>query len=216
MVRSLFARELEARIREEYRRRGDRLGWRLLASPEACLDKAKVVFLGMNPGGSRPRPDHAEFAMPRGSAYETESWKDAPPGCSKLQKEVRALFGLLKERPEDVLAGNLVPFRSPNWKSLQDRQGALNFGISIWKEILARAQPQIIIAMGTEARSAVKALVGADRTRSIPLNWGAVHGECGPCRFGWFVGLPHLSRFPVASREESRPAIRQLLRPPLK
>ena len=209
---SSFARELEDRIRKEYHRRGDRLGWRLLYSPEACLDIARVAFLGMNPGGNRPRPEHDEFAMSRGSAYVIESWKESPPGCSKLQNEVRALFGLLKERPEDVLAGNLVPFRSPNWRSLRDPQGAINFGRAIWREILATAQPQIIIAMGKEVRQAVKPLVGADKTRSILLNWGQVDGERGRCRFGVFVGLPYLGRFPVVSREESRPAIRELLK----
>jgi hypothetical protein len=81
---------------------------------------------------------------------------------------------------------------------------------------LARVKPQIVIAMGKEVRQAVKPLVGADKTKSILLNWGQVDGERGRCRYGVFVGLPYLGRFPVVSREESQSAILELLNiPPL-
>jgi hypothetical protein len=197
-----FARELERRIQEEYLARGDSLGWRLLYSPEACLDGARVALVGINPGGDRIPPDHAVFAMPRGSAYEIEVWR------SRVQGRVRTLLALLKERAEDVLAGNLVPFRSPTWAALHDRKGALRFGTSIWTPILERARPQLIIAMGREVRKAIKPIVGAYDTRSVALNdGGTVRGERGPCRFGVFVGIPHLSRFAAMGR----PGIRELL-----
>src|SRR5689334_17729326 len=134
-----FAAGLRERIERQYSSDGYTLGWRLLYSPESVLEGAKVAFVGLNPGGSTRPTDHAEFATDHGSAYAVENW-GAPPGTSKLRRQVLLLFEKLGERPEAVLAGNLVPFRSPSWGALPHAESALAFGKMLWRDILAEVQ----------------------------------------------------------------------------
>lgn len=113
---------MRARIEQEYLRRGDRLGWRLLSSPWEIVSSAEVAFIGLQPGGTYAPAEHPDLCPEQGSAYVTESWVGAAPGQSPLQRQVRALFEMLGVAPETVLAGNLVPFRSPNVKSYDARK----------------------------------------------------------------------------------------------
>ena len=204
-----FAAQLRDRIERQYSASGYTLGWRLLYSPEVVLEGARVAFLGLNPGGNYRPTDHAEFAMERGSAYEVEHW-GGPPGTSKLQRQVLALFEWIGERPEAVLAGNLVPFRSPNWDALPDKQRALAFGKDIWADIFAQVSPQLVIAMGGEAITALTDILDVSVTDRIPVGWGSICGERGDFATGALVGIPHLSRFPIMTRGESRAGLRRL------
>lgn len=205
-----FAAALRGRIVAACRAGGYRLGWRLLASPANTLDGAEVAFIGLNPGGAEERPDHAEFAMEPGrSAYRDESW-GAAPGAARLQREVLALFGRIGVAPEEVLAGNLVPFRSPSWTDLHDRRAALAFGAGLWRDILARARPKLVIAMGAESWRALAAILEAGPARRVPLAWGRVAGRAAAFPGGRLTGLPHLSRFPIVTREASRSGLAEL------
>ena len=208
-MKTAFAAQLKDRIERQYSADGYALGWRLLYSPVGVLEGAKVAFLGLNPGGNYRPTDHAEFAMERGSAYAVEHW-GALPGESNLQRQVLALFEMIGERPEAVLAGNLVPFRSPTWDALPNKQRALAFGKGIWRDILAEVSPQLVIAMGREAFTAMRDILGARITERISVNWGTVCGERGDFATGTLVGIPHLSRFPIMMRSESRPGVRKL------
>ncbi len=152
--------------------------------------------------------------MASGSAYEQEVWKDSPlPGEAPLQRQVRALFQLLGERAEDVLAGNLVPFRSPNWDALprQEREWAIEFGTDIWRDILQRARPEVVITMGNVTTKALTPLLGVRDAEPIPVNWGNVTGRRGTFPGGTYIGLPHLSRFSIMGRPESEKAVKRLL-----
>ena len=76
-----FAASLKSRIEGRYHALGFTLGWRLLYSPEDVLENARIAFIGVNPGGDYAPPDHAEFAVPSGSAYDMErcggaSWSE--------------------------------------------------------------------------------------------------------------------------------------------
>jgi hypothetical protein len=183
------------------------LGWRLLYSPENVLEAANVAFIGLNPGGDHRPPDHAEFAMDRGSAYALERW----PGPSKLQPQVLALFRKIGEAPEAVLAGNLVPFRSPSWGSLPNRERALAFGKEIWRDIFANVAPRLVICMGTEVAAALAEILDVRRTEHVSVGWGNVSGEWGKYAGGRFVRIPHLSRFTIMTRPESRAGLTRLL-----
>ncbi|MEC9431600.1 MAG: hypothetical protein VYD87_01725 [Pseudomonadota bacterium] len=202
--------DLSNRIERAYRASGNELGWRFLASPANVLDSAEVAFLGLNPGG-RVRPtDHAEFAMPAGSAYVVESWAGHLPGGSPLQRQVRALFNGLAVEPEDVLAGNLVPFRSPDWASLHDREQALKFGIGLWREVLALARPELVIGMGRETTGALATMLDARNVQRVPIGWGKIAGVRADFANGTLVGLPHLSRFGIMLRPQSEAGLRTL------
>jgi uracil-DNA glycosylase len=124
---------------------------------------------------------------------------------------VLALFERIGESPEAVLAGNLVPFRSPSWKALPDRERALAFGKALWRDIFAEVNPQLVIAMGREAFTALKDILVVRDTEPIPVDWGSVCGERGSFAGGTLVGIPHLSRFPIITRSESQPGLGRLL-----
>jgi hypothetical protein len=213
MARTEFAVALERRIAHAYRSSRNRLGWRLLYSPEHVLDGADVAFIGMNPGGEVDDPDHAEFAMQaKRSAYRDETW---PSGSQRLQQQALALFDRLEVAPENVLAGNLVPYRSPNWDSLPDPEQAIMFGTEIWGAIIERARPRCVVTYGKVANDAVAGMLDVRETKSVPVNWGtncAMRGrfelEAGR---GTWIGLPHLSRFTVVTRPESREAMDTVL-----
>jgi hypothetical protein len=210
-MKTKFSADLKERIERQYSAGGYCIGWRLLYSPEAVLEGAKVAFIGLNPGGSCRPPDHAEFAMESGSAYTAEHWTGGPPGESKLQRQVLALFERIGEQPEAVLAGNLVPFRSPTWKSLPDRERALAFGKGLWRDILAKVNPQLVIGMGHQTVTALRDILGVTIAERIPVGWGSVCGERGSYAGGTLVGIPHLSRFPIITRSESQPGLGRLL-----
>lgn len=220
MPRTRFGASLKRRIEKKYVELGYRLGWRLLYSPEDVLERTRVAFVGLNPGGDRAPAGHATFAMKSGSAYVVEMWprsrpgKSDLPGQSDLQLQVRTLFHIIGERPENVLAGNLVPFRSRDWEALSNKDQALEFGREIWEEILSYAKPELVIGMGGETRSVLRQLLGVQRTQRVPVEWGTdrpVKGERGMFAGGSFVGLPHLSTYKIAKRKESQQALTILL-----
>lgn len=208
-----YSRLLRARIEHAYQTSGNKLGWRLLASPAAVLDGADIAFLGLNPGGSVQRADHGELSMPNGSAYVVESWGNGlTPGQSPLQKQVRALFDRLGIEPEKVLAGNLVPFRSPSWAHLDDKEAALSFGESIWRLILERARPRLVICMGSATYASLSRILGATDAQTVRVGWGSVGARRAAFEGGILVGLPHLSRFGIVTRPQSEAALRQIFR----
>lgn len=192
-------------IEARYRSRGDALGWRLLCSPWDTTHRADVAFIGLNPGGSEVDPAHAVLCPDAGSVYETESWHGFPPGQSPLQRQVLALFGLLDVAPDAVLAGNLIPFRSRRGKDLKNFAEARDFGKGIWEVFFSRAKPAVVITMGRDAYSAVFDLMSAREEAILPAGWGNQVVRTARSARGRIVGLPHLSRFSIVTREKSMP-----------
>ena len=165
-------------------------GWRLLYGPTATLEAANVAFIGLNPGGSEVATGHGEFEQPEGSAYVIESWAGHPAGESPLQRQVRALFSYLRQEPHNVLAGNLVPFRSPSWAELPDRRRTIDFGAALWKRILERAKPKLVICMGKETYHSLSRVLGAGSPKVTEVNWGKVTARRASYYGGEIVGLP--------------------------
>ncbi|HWU64737.1 MAG TPA: uracil-DNA glycosylase family protein [Ensifer sp.] len=198
-------------IEAAYQRSRNTLGWRFLYSPERTLCGARVAFIGLNPGGSTEDDTHGRYAMDSGSAYSNESWAGYAPGESSLQRQVLALFKKLDIKPEHVLAGNLVPFRSPDWRSLKDRKASVQFGMELWVEALRSAKPSIVITMGTQATRIVAELLGVESLTKQHIGWGRVAAYSARYDGGWLIGLPHLSRFGVITRPQSSEALEKLL-----
>lgn len=195
----------ENEIEDAYHKSGNKMGWRLLASPESTLRDAKVAFIGLNPGGSSVDVEQSVYAMPEGkSAYVTESWAGHAPGKNPLQSQVRSLFSRLEVSPDAVLAGNLVPFRSPSWKDLKDHQGSLAFGKELWGKILRQAKPSILITMGGDTTKAAMDIMGVQKMNRYSVGWGDVSAQRGEFDGGTLIGLPHLSRFGIMRREASK------------
>ncbi len=198
-----FAAEIRCRIERHYRKNEYQLGWRLLESPAIVIESAEVAFIGLNPGGHTKPNDHAKFAMPCGSAFVKERWYGGPPGEGKLQKEALTLFKMLGQKPEDVLAGSLVPFRSPSWADVPNdrKKSAIAFGQQLWEEIIHRACPSLVITYGNEPFKACQELLKTSSIKLYDLHWlnGSSSLSDRRCTFpnGELIGLPHLSRFPV-------------------
>lgn len=184
------------------------LGWRLLYSPRRVLTGARVAFLGFNPGGRTINPDHGVFSSERGSAYRTEieDWGIS----SSLQDQVIALFHRLNVVPEDVLAGNLVPFRSPSADTLPGATEAIAFGRNLWRDIFSKVRPTVVVTMGDTTNREVSNLLGVRRSRAHPTGWGNYSATRGEFAGGTWVGLPHLSRFGIMTRSASQEAMNQL------
>lgn len=210
-MRTQLATDLRNRIEIQYKIGGYSLGWKFLYGPEATLDTAQVAFIGLNPGGDFCPTEHADFSNERGSAYAVESWDGAAPRKSNLQRQVLTLFDKIGERPEAVLAGNLVPFRSPSWGALQDKQNALRFGKGLWTSILAEVKPRLVICMAGDAHSALQDILAVRETERVPVGWGSICGERSSFAGGSLVRVPHLSRFKIMSRTESQMGLRKLL-----
>ena len=207
-----FADQMERDISSTYQRLGYALGWRLLYSPLEVLNGAEVALLGINPGGNWDDPAHGRMSMARGSAYVVESWEGAARGQSKLQVQVRALCRMLNQAPEVVLAGNLVPFRSPNWDMLDHRSVATTFGKQLWSSILDRANPKLVVCLGRETFEALVGKRAASSAESVPVGWG--NYDANRCQIGdrVFVRLPHLSRFGIMTRAISAQPLKEIFR----
>ncbi|GAB5377142.1 MAG: hypothetical protein AcusKO_36040 [Acuticoccus sp.] len=201
---------LRERIEHAYVASENDLGWRFLMSPPFVLNGADIAFIGLNPGGSVKPNDHAEFAMSAGSAYEDESWAGSPPGRSPLQRQVLLLFKMLGTRPDEVLSGNLVPFRSPSWDTLSNKRGALRFGCDLWRDVIDRARPRLIVSMSSIATEALSRTLNTHSPSTVPVGWGRVSAKRFEYRSGTLIGLPHLSRFGIVSRAQSQEPLRQL------
>ncbi len=208
-----FANGLRERIERRYREGGYGLDWRLLYSPAVVLEGASVAFVGLNPGGSKKPNDHAEFAMASGSAFVEERWKGRPPGAAPLQRQVLSLFEMLGERPEDVLAGNLVPFYTPSrWTDLPDdekKKAAVAFGQELWRDMIRQARPSLVIAHGKLPFEALRKTLGGTAPREYDLEWAGAPGRRCTWQGGALVGLPHLSSYAVVTSR--RTAVRRLL-----
>jgi len=76
------------------------------------------------------------------------------------------LFGMLGVAPAEVLAGNLVPFRSPSWGKLSNQADALSFGRNLWRDILSTAGPRLIVVMGRTTIDAVAPMLGFHQLES--------------------------------------------------
>jgi hypothetical protein len=206
---SELAGHLSELIESEYVRGGYRDGWRLLASPMETMAGAEVAFVGLNPGGqARDGLEHPQLCMPPGqSGYVHERWKGRPPGEAPLQLQVRAVCERLDVDPVEVLAGNLVPFRSRDWVSLANPREAMVFGQRLWKVLLDSARPRIIVTMGGTTFTAVADLVGARQVARIPFGWGTERAYRAEFDHGRLIGLPHLSRRPIMQRPQSQPGL---------
>jgi len=201
---------LESVIRQEMEAWDHSLGWRFLYSPTHVLDSARVAFIGLNPGGSFYPKDHPKFARSFGSAFVDESWSGKPQGSHPLQLQVRELFRRMNEKPENVLAGNLVLLRSSDWKRLRHRVDAIRFGVSLWKDIIERVRPEVLIAMGNDVHSSLREILSARVECRVPVSWGNISAKRGTYKYGKLFVLPHLSRFKIMTRVKSAEALNEL------
>lgn len=186
-------------IQSEYERLGHKAGWRFMTSPRRNLATARLAIVTLNPGGERDLETTLEqrWSSEGGSAYIAESWRGQPAGTSPLQRQVQRLCQLLEEKPDDVLSGHFVPFRSKDWDSLPRRDEAALFGLKLWRWALSVSPARLIVCIGkTVAGDGIAGACGARPTSTAPSGWGNLTIDRYIAPDGRrIVALPHLSRF---------------------
>ena len=207
-------------IKTEYKNLGHQLGYRFLLSSKDTFN-SDVIFLNLNPGGDRIYPGQPADSCENGPAYLTESWGyNLKPGQSPLQIQVqhmlREISGSLPEKRDllyDSMIAYFIPFRSPDLKSLHAKRESLEFAKYFWTQILSDRKPRLIICLGNEVRNFLLSVFNANHKHfSSPVGWGNVTAEIfipdlGPS----ILKLPHLSRFRIFNRPESKPYVDDLI-----
>jgi hypothetical protein len=220
-----------ADIDEEYVRLGHTIGWRFLSGPKDTLKPfAEVAFITLNPGGTFDPPGHPRESQEAGSAYRVESWNGMPPGQSKLQVQVCTMFELLAKRlggidhrglMDETLVGHFIPFRSPDYESLQSKTDSLAFAVRLWGGIFDYIAPKTVITMDRLTFKHVRKMV-KDRHSNliethiqIPTGWGEYKADI--VRFSsagdgvTLIRLPHLSRFGIFTSNRCRQAVSRIV-----
>jgi hypothetical protein len=181
---------------------------------EAALAHAKVALVGLNPGGDQedepPSWEPAEI-----NAYIDQRWGKSG-GLSPLQEQVGLLFEALGVQPNEVFAANFIPFRSPSWSQLPDKEGALAFGRGLWTNILTRSpRPpfRLFISLGKQSGRELATLLKACFVRQHSVEWEPQKIDEYVAPDGRTVlALPHLSRFRIfgAKRTSAATAVREV------
>jgi hypothetical protein len=201
-------------IETSYIELGHRLGWRFLSVGKVVLNgPAEIALITLNPGGNEIPPDHPTASCESGVSYLVESWDGAPPGQSKLQKQVQGLFRLLvdtlryhgtyQQLMVQTLIGYFVPFRSPRLADLARQRESIEFGHRLWRKLLPAISPKLIICLGRDVQAELRTLlpIATDSqlitSTTYPTGWGEYTAEID--EFQWnnnktsLLYLPHLS-----------------------
>jgi hypothetical protein len=86
------------------------------------------------------------------------------------------------------LAAHFCPFRSPDWNSLASRRESIEFSEALWRDVMKIVRPRAMICLGQAGPRAM-------------TEYESPHGKT------LIVQIPHLSRFRIFGRPESRQAI---------
>jgi len=191
-------------IEAEYQRRTQgkahkRWGWSFMYVPQERLHTARVMLVGLNPGGRELNPPINEWHYEAGiNAYVDEAWAGLKPGQHPLQQQVALLFEATDVDASEVFAANFVPFRSPSWRELDDQAGALEFSQNLWRHMISISPACLFLSLGKEAGRQVAAVMDATYQGSYPVGWGRQTIDKFSNDKGQVVlALPHLSRFRI-------------------
>lgn len=199
-------------IEAEHDRLGYEIGWRFIMCPEATLMRAKLVVVGLNPGG---RVRHgSDWSREDGNAYWDESWGGKPAGTDALQRQVQRLAAFVGVAPDDVASAQFVPFRSNSWSDLGRRQDAVEFARGLWKWVVDRSPATTYACLGkTVTGPEIAGLLDASHVANIPAGWGSQTIDRYESKDGRaVVALPHLGRFQLFGRAASENGLKAAFR----
>ncbi len=204
--------ELYSAIEREYAIGKYNLGWRLLTCPVANIQSSEICFIGLNPAGKSPDKKNDGFSSERGSSYKIEEWGIYPPGEAPLQRQVCALFEFIEVPPNQILSGNLIPFRSPRIFDLPNKARAINFSENIWRKMLKTSNVKLVITMGNDVTRSLSKILKIPHLEKFPSGWGNVSLYAGKHDNITLVGLPHLSTFKLLSRSVCSECLRAVFK----
>jgi hypothetical protein len=193
-------------IQRECSRLGHRLGWRFLTCPRENVEGSEAALVTINPGGGSY--EEPSWSVETGSAYVIESWNGNKPGDSSLQRQVRRMLEVACLRPEAVLSGYLVPFRSRKWTELNNKKESIKFGIELWREVFRRARwIKVVLAFGKQTAPHLSSILRAELRQVFCAAWGNQTVDLYSFgTSGRLVVLPHLSRYALFNRSKSEEA----------
>lgn len=207
-------------IKTEYERLGHHLGYRFLLSSKDTFN-SDVIFLNLNPGGDRIYTNQPEDSCENGPAHLTESWgNNLKPGQSPLQIQVQNMLNEIsgkmpgnRDLLHDSMIAYFIPFRSRDFKSLLAKQESLEFAQSLWRQILWDRKTRLIICLGNDVRNFLLSVYTTNHKHfTSPVGWGNVKAEIFIPESGpRILKLPHLSRFRIFNRPESKQYIDELI-----
>jgi hypothetical protein len=196
------------------------LGWRFLYTGRETLGRhAKLMLVGLNPAGSVLMEN-----TPSSESGNLFRLAHASVASSRYREQVCRLFqvlaaGGLAEQWEALADKtptlNYCPFRSRTWKQLESRSDVRQFNQQLWWLLFAELRPHVVICIGHRTLRLVSSTF-ADVRNSPPLadpqqtlvGWGQQKMLVQRHANGTvFVGLPHLSRFPIFGRPASEEAV---------
>lgn len=191
-------------------------GWSFMYVPQATMVTAKVVLVGLNPGGRELNPPRNEWQYEEGvNAYVDEAWAGLEPGQHPLQQQIALLFEAAGVDASEVFAANFVPFRSPSWRELDDAAEALEFSRGLWQHITSISPARLFLALGKEAGRQIATVIGATYKGSHPVGWGTqVIDKFRNDQGQVVLSLPHLSRFKIfgSGRVQAAEVVAQTVR----
>jgi len=225
---NLFEESIE-KIKIEAKTNPNKSGWRFLLTSKKTLEKNNgILLITLNPGGDANRPDHPSDSCENGCAYLEEPWKGKPKGTSPLQKQIQCLFREIanrldkdcKEVLEASVCGYFIPFRSPAFDALAEKDRCIDFSKDLWRNILSKLKFRVIFCIDRETYKNIREIFismqySEAQPSEEPTGWGnyrasITHFEKGNQKVT-LVRFPHLSRFSIFDRKESKEAICKIM-----
>lgn len=102
------------------------------------------------------------------------------------------MFERLDVQPIEVLAGNLVPFRTRDWARLPDTRNAISFGKVHWRELLTSARPSTVLTMGEITFTAIRDVLAGGPVDRISYDWGIEQTRAASFDGGRIIGHARL------------------------
>jgi hypothetical protein len=216
-------------------RLGHRLSWRFLTTPSRTLSSSTdIAFISQNPGVSEILDNYERESSEKGSAYICEKWKwnsnSNSFSYSYLQEQVQELFRQIAETIHTLdyqslmnkcLMAYYIPFRSPDFESLNQPKESQNFAFRLWSHIMQHISPELIICNGKIAFDGMHRILATSNSLTqtdsseMRTGWGtytaSINCYTSPKRHVVLVRFPHLSRFKIFDRPESAQYTRKIV-----
>lgn len=191
--------------------------------------KYPIAFIGLNPGGK----DYVKPTIESENGkcdYYYENWtvkgegKKTPPDekdLAPLQQQIIKLYKRLadilccdyKYLMDNSIMANLVPFRSPNWNSLSNKNESLTFSRELWSSIIASSKVSLVICMSSISFFQIGEILNGKgyncldtESETKRIGWGSVTYQIKKYMKNdseiLVIRLPHLSRYKIFNSEK--------------
>ncbi|WP_343347990.1 uracil-DNA glycosylase family protein [Sphingomicrobium sp. XHP0239] len=191
-------------IEKAYEDQGHKLGWSFMGTPEEALRSAKVAIVGLNPGGGGDPSQYGRHWDSEKNTYFSERW-GARDTYNPLQKQIHRWHELLGLAEDDVLCAQFVPFRSPTWDKLENREAAIETARKLWTWVLGISPAQLFITMGKMPAQYLAELMEAKWVARMSTGWGNASIDVYDSPDGKrILAMPHPSRYGIFGRDNGQ------------